>query len=120
MGTDRFPLEIETVLYRVLQEALTNAARHSGADTVSVILERRRDHAAMTVEDSGIGFEADQVLANSDRLGLRGMQERVTLTGGTLTIESTPGDGTTLFVRIPLPARIAGAEPPSTEENEAK
>jgi signal transduction histidine kinase len=99
---------IETTLYRVLQEALTNVWRHAGASRVSVILEQA-DGVQLIVEDDGSGFDAGS--GNDDashgRFGLLGMRERIALIGGTLNIESTPGEGTTLYVRVPL-TRPAG------------
>ncbi|HWH70297.1 MAG TPA: response regulator [Candidatus Sulfotelmatobacter sp.] len=101
----RLPLEFETALYRVAQEALTNVARHAQATRVSVLLERRPSHVSLIIEDNGRGFDAEAVPRPSPaggRLGLLGMRERVTLVGGTLKIESSPGLGTSLFVRLPL------------------
>ncbi|MGB7746530.1 MAG: response regulator [Verrucomicrobiia bacterium] len=101
----RLPLQLETTLYRIMQEALTNVTRHANAKRVSVLLERRPDHVSLIVEDDGEGFDASATIQASmiqNKLGLLGMQERVTLAGGTLEIESTPGVGTTVFVRVPL------------------
>jgi signal transduction histidine kinase len=99
----RLPLQLETTLYRITQEALTNVTRHANAKRVSVLLERRPGHVSLIVEDDGGGFDAvSQASAAKGRLGLLGMRERVTLAGGTLEIESTPGAGTTVFVRVPL------------------
>ena len=102
---ERLPQAVETALYRVLQEALTNVWRHSGATSVSVILERQPAQVQMIVEDDGHGFDPD---ARDDddrgRFGILGMRERVALVGGTLNIESTSGHGTTLYIRVPLAA----------------
>ena len=99
----RLPLQLETTLYRIAQEALTNVTRHANAKRVSVLLERRPGHASLIVEDNGDGFEAAiQASVSQGKLGLSGMRERATLAGGTLEIESTPGVGTTVFVRVPL------------------
>ena len=99
----RLPLQLETMLYRVAQEALTNVTRHANAKRVSVLLERRPDHVSLIVEDDGGGFDAAlQASAAQGKLGLLGMRERVTLAGGTLEIESAPKAGTTVFVRVPL------------------
>jgi len=106
-GADRLPPHIETSIYRVVQEALTNVLRHAHARRVSLLLEHRHDHVLAIVEDDGSGFDAEATMAAAethDRLGLLGMQERVGLVGGTLEIESSRGGGTTVFVRIPLPA----------------
>jgi signal transduction histidine kinase len=95
---NRRPLpEIETTLYRVVQEALTNVARHSGASMVSVILEFNSVASAI-IEDNGQGFDPDVA---GGRLGLVGMRERLSLVGGTLEIESSPESGTTIFARVP-------------------
>jgi PAS domain S-box-containing protein len=102
----RLPSAIETVLYRVAQEGLTNVLKHAQARRVSLILQRSSDQVLAILEDDGRGFDAEAVIKSSvpsRRLGLLGMKERVTLVGGTLTIESTPGGGTTIFARIPLP-----------------
>jgi signal transduction histidine kinase len=95
------------MLYRVTQEALSNILRHANAGRVSVLLERRPERVSLIIEDNGRGFESAALLsapATHGKLGLLGMQERVALAGGTLDLESTPGVGTTVFVRIPLPA----------------
>jgi len=94
---------VESHLYRIVQEALTNVARHAGASTVGVLLERRADAVVLVVEDDGRGFVADRALASNPdgHLGLAGMRERAALLGGRLTVESAPGQGATLFVEIP-------------------
>ncbi len=100
----RLSPEKETVLYRIIQEALINVARHSNASTAGVILEYRNNLVRAIIEDDGRGFEMEKVSGSSDerRLGILGMQERAALAGGKLSIESTPGKGTTVFVEIPL------------------
>jgi signal transduction histidine kinase/HAMP domain-containing protein len=105
LGEERLPPEVETTLYRIVQEALTNVARHAQAQSVSVLLERRGHSVKLIVEDNGKGFDVAEVLGSdppADKLGLYGMRERASLLDGTLTIESTPGMGTTVFVEIPL------------------
>jgi PAS domain S-box-containing protein len=99
---DRLPTEVETTLYRIAQEALTNVARHSKAGHVEVILERRPDHVLLIVEDDGIGFD-QQDGADSDGFGLLGMQERAGLVGASLQIESGIGKGTTVLLRMAAP-----------------
>ncbi|KKM09492.1 hypothetical protein SY88_17905 [Clostridiales bacterium PH28_bin88] len=97
--------ELETTVYRIVQEALTNIARHAEADNVSVIFERQADALVAIIEDDGKGFEVEKVLSSPSKdkkLGLFGMQERANLIGGTLTIESEPGSGTTIYVSVPL------------------
>jgi two-component system CheB/CheR fusion protein len=100
---DRLTLEIETVLYRIAQEALNNVAKHAQASTVAIVLERRRGQVSLIIEDDGVGFDFQEVRGESDiGLGLIGMRERATLLGGTIEIETQPTRGTTVVVRIPL------------------
>lgn len=102
----RLPPHLETTIYRVTQEALTNVARHAHAQRVDVIVERRDQHVQLIVEDDGQGFDVDTVLDAADAehgLGLLGMRERVAVMSGTMTIESFVGRGTTLFVWLPIP-----------------
>jgi signal transduction histidine kinase len=98
---ERLPPEIETTLYRVVQEALTNVVKHAGAAHVSIVLARRESGVAATIDDDGRGFAVHDV--REDALGLVGMRERVALVGGTLTVESSPASGTTLAAQVPLP-----------------
>jgi signal transduction histidine kinase len=103
--SERLPPDVEMALYRIAQEALSNVARHADARGVSVLLENRGDSVVLIVEDNGKGFDVSQVMgsrAHAQNLGLYGMRERASLIGGTLTIESTPGVGTTVFVETPL------------------
>jgi signal transduction histidine kinase len=111
-GGPRFPPTVETALYRIGQESLTNVARHAGARSASLILERREGVVTLILEDDGRGFDVASRLAgtgDSRSLGIFGMRERATLLGGTLTIESTLGAGTTVFVEIPLPTERTDA-----------
>jgi signal transduction histidine kinase len=100
----RLTPQVETTLYRTVQEALINVARHAEASYVSVLLEQRGDSVIGIVEDDGRGFDVESVLTSGQpaRLGLHGMQERVAFAGGKLTLESSPGIGTTVFIEIPL------------------
>jgi signal transduction histidine kinase len=101
----RLAPQLETTLYRITREALTNVLRHAKATRVSVLVERRADRVSLIVEDDGQGFDAEGTLrapATQGKLGLLGMSERATLAGGSIEIESNPGAGTTVFVRIPL------------------
>ncbi len=97
---------IETALYRVVQEALTNVQRHAQATQISVILEREGGSIAAVIEDNGRGFVDDGAIPDdrvpSRRLGLLGMRERMELIGGSLVIESALGAGTTIYARAPL------------------
>jgi len=99
----RLPKDVELVLYRVAQEALTNVTRHSRARTARLLVERRDGLVSLTVEDDGDGFDLAATLADPRGLGLSGMRERMTLVGGTLTIESAPGRGTRLTATAPAP-----------------
>ncbi len=111
LAKERLPAPVETALYRIVQESLTNIARHARASTVSVLLEQSPDHIRVIVEDDGCGFDPQTGRGETHHLGLYGMQERAELLGGTLTIESTPGLGTSIFVEVPLPPfRKAGSE----------
>ncbi|HEY0322499.1 MAG TPA: PAS domain S-box protein [Pyrinomonadaceae bacterium] len=111
MERDRLNGEIESMLYRITQEALTNIAKHAGAANVSVLLERRNnDHVSLIIEDDGRGFDAEQAFIQHEGLGLVGMRERAILVGGTLQIDSEAGRGTTIVIRIPVPYVHAGEE----------
>ena len=101
-GFDNYRLsaEVENCLYRIAQEALNNVAKHSQATKVEVLLERRDRNAVLIIEDNGIGLT--EVSQLSHTMGLSGMRERATLLGGTFEIESSPDEGTTIFVRIPI------------------
>jgi signal transduction histidine kinase len=96
----RLPAEIETTLYRVVQEALTNVVKHAGAAHVSIVVSSQDSSVAVTIDDDGAGFEPTHV--RDDALGLLGMRERLALVRGTLTIESSPDAGTTLVARVPI------------------
>jgi PAS domain S-box-containing protein len=101
----RLPSHLATVLYRIIQEALTNVLKHARAQRLSVLLECRRDHILAIVEDNGIGCDLDTLLRVSQkqgRLGVIGMQERAALVHGTVEFESTPGAGTAVFIRLPF------------------
>ena len=100
-GSARLPGTVETALYRIVQEALTNVARHAQAQSVSVLVERRGAQVVVVVEDDGIGFNS-QESQDGAHLGLLGVKERTELLNGKLTIESEPGHGTSVFVEIPL------------------
>jgi signal transduction histidine kinase len=97
----RLPADIETTIYRIVQESLTNVARHAKASRVSVTISRHGGDVTVAVEDDGVGFDPEAA-GTSGRLGLVGMQERVALVGGTLDVESSPGSGTTVLARFPL------------------
>jgi signal transduction histidine kinase len=102
MADVRLPASVETVIYRVVQESLTNVFRHAHASRVRVAVEWRDDLVTATVQDDGVGFdpEANPDPAKGKRLGLIGMRERAALVGGTVEIQSCPGGGTTVIARF--------------------
>jgi signal transduction histidine kinase len=100
VGDERLPTDVETTLYRIVQEALTNVVKHADAHSVSILLVRRAASVTAVVEDDGAGFDPDSI--RPDRIGLEGIRERVELHDGRLTIESSPGSGTTLRIEVPL------------------
>jgi two-component system CheB/CheR fusion protein len=130
-GDERLPPEVETVVYRVVQEALTNVSKHAlGAEAVGILLQRREDEVIVMVEDDGAGFDPEvdpesestppPTASGRQRLGLVGMRERAALVGGTLSIESTPGQGTTVYLRIPITPTAAGIRiPPEDMSDQA-
>jgi two-component system, NarL family, sensor histidine kinase UhpB len=95
----RLPADVQLVLYRVAQEALSNAIQHSGASHVRVRLLRPGDQVELRVEDDGSGFTFDQATRG---LGIAGMRERALLVGGDMHVESRPGAGTRVRLTVPL------------------
>ncbi|HLE02028.1 MAG TPA: histidine kinase [Dehalococcoidia bacterium] len=116
----RLPPHVESTLFRVVQEAVTNIARHAEAKTARIRLHRDGQRLTLLVEDDGKGFDMAEVLGSPDKtraLGLLGMQERVSLCGGSLRVESAPGSGTRVRAEIPIPKEaVPGghAQRPST------
>ena len=100
LGPGRLPLEVETAVYRLVQESLTNVAKHARARIVSVVVSRPDGYVTAVIEDDGAGFVPGAV--PKGRLGLGGMRERVALLGGEFDIESSPGEGTAVRIRIPV------------------
>ncbi|CAG0935821.1 Signal transduction histidine-protein kinase/phosphatase DegS [Thermoflexales bacterium] len=99
---ERLSSDVETALYRIVQEALTNIVRHAQATRADVLLERRGDRVVVVVEDNGLGFDVDVArFAQAGHLGLVGIQERAEMLGGSLVIESTANAGTTVVVEVP-------------------
>lgn len=97
---ERMPPAVETNLYRIVQEAMTNVIRHANATRIDVLLERRGDHVVAIIEDNGVGFDAETA-GQTSRLGLLGMRERAEMLKGNLMIESAAGAGTTIYVEVP-------------------
>jgi signal transduction histidine kinase len=115
LDSSRLTSSVETALYRIMQEALTNIARHAAAKTVRISLTRQPLGVHMIVEDDGCGFDVETMLRTSTisgHLGLFGMCERAMFLGGSVTIDSKRGKGTTISVQIPLedcvPTRMKG------------
>jgi len=100
LGNQRLPAEVETTLYRIIQEALTNIVKHAGASRVSILLVRGSGSATVVIEDDGQGFDPAEL--REEGMGIIGMRERVELHEGRLTVESTPGSGATLAAEVPL------------------
>ena len=101
LAGERLPAEVETALYRIVQESLTNVVKHARARRVSVLLMRKDRAVVAVVEDDGRGF--DPQAPRDGGFGLVGMRERVALLDGRLQVESREGAGTTLVVEVPLP-----------------
>ncbi|MCS7006838.1 MAG: GAF domain-containing sensor histidine kinase [Gaiellaceae bacterium] len=99
LRASRLPPEVETTLYRIVQEALTNVAKHARAERVSVLVRDTGSVVVVVVEDDGVGFDAEAPVSG---LGLAGMRERLALVGGRLRLETAPSRGTTLAAEVPL------------------
>lgn len=100
---DRFPSELETACFRIVQEAVTNVAKHARATRVSVVLERAGQDLILLISDDGAGFDMKTLRTSGATLGLRSMEERVQAVGGSITIDSAPNRGTAICARIPIP-----------------
>jgi signal transduction histidine kinase len=100
LGEKRLPAEVETTLYRIVQEAMTNIVKHAEASRVSILLVRRSGTATVVIEDDGRGFDPTEL--REEGMGIIGMRERVQLHEGRLTVESTAGSGATLVAEVPL------------------
>lgn len=117
----RLPPDVESAIYRIVQEALANVSKHSAAHRASVVVERREGEVVVVVEDDGNGFDVASVTRRAaaphanggTRLGLLGIRERAALFGGRVEVESRPGKGTTLFVRIPIVSAQPATETPT-------
>ena len=101
LSDERLPSEVETVLYRTVQEALTNVVKHAAAEHVSILLRKTEGAVTAIIEDDGRGFTPES--ASDGGLGLVGMRERIALVNGRFEVESAEGRGTTLLVEVPVP-----------------
>jgi signal transduction histidine kinase len=106
LGTDRLPAAVETALFRVTQEALTNVRKHARTNRVCITLRRERKVVSLTVRDWGCGFVPSVVnapLGPGERIGLPGMRERIARLGGHWQIDSIVGEGTSVSAEVTLP-----------------
>ena len=111
----RLPPDRELLVYRVVQEALTNVAKHASATVVEITMRGADSHLTATIRDNGRGFDVTETLAASERgLGLFGMEERAQLAGGSLDVQSAPGAGTTVSLVVPLGAAPSDTDSPHT------
>jgi signal transduction histidine kinase len=106
-GDDLPPIDadVQTAVYRVVQEALTNVMRHAHAEAVQIACAITGDSLTIEIEDDGVGFDPERVSrprSTGEGLGLLGMRERLALLGGTIGIDATPGSGTRITVSVPL------------------
>jgi PAS domain S-box-containing protein len=106
LGDERLPNAVETALYRVAQESLTNVQKHASSARVRVMLQRLEGSVCLRVRDWGQGFRPDEVMTGDgpgERVGLSSMRERIALLGGSFEIHSEPGAGTEVVAQVPLP-----------------
>jgi signal transduction histidine kinase len=96
-------------LFRILQESLTNVARHAAATAVEVLLQCQAGYAILTIQDNGRGIQASQANAPG-AVGLLGLRERALLLGGRCDISGRPGEGTRVEARLPLPPKVDAEE----------
>jgi signal transduction histidine kinase len=106
----RLPSDVELVLYRIVQEALSNIAKHAFATRAHVSLTRRRNTVLVAVEDDGVGFDPHEVpRVQGSGLGIFGMRERMALVGGDIEVRSSKGSGTKVTAKVPLAANVRPA-----------
>jgi signal transduction histidine kinase len=113
LDSDELPDDYKTCIYRVVQEALHNCARHSHAASVRIRVEQARDRLLLNIQDDGRGFD----VRHTKGLGLLGIQERITRLGGTCRIHSQPGSGTTLSVELPFTSENGSAQIRETDSH---
>jgi signal transduction histidine kinase len=108
---DQLPAEVETAVFRVVQEAITNIARHAHASQATISLTKKDSRLIVRVEDNGVGFDPDQAMnGRRQAWGLHGMEERITLLDGKFYIGSKPGNGTLVLAEVPLDQKGAISE----------
>ena len=106
----RLDSEAETNLYRITQEAFNNIWKHAAATRASLLIEKQKNSVVLIIEDNGRGFDINEKYNRNKGIGLIGMQERAALIGGTLEIETSQDQGTTVFVRVPISVNKGDAE----------
>ena len=110
------PKEINTTVFRMIQEAVSNALRHAHATTIRIALRADSDALSVVVADDGLGFDPEAVgrrVRRGEHLGMLGMTERVRSVGGTIEFDSRPGAGSRIRIRIPCPSAAPGTDVPS-------
>ncbi|MBI4787726.1 MAG: GAF domain-containing protein [Chloroflexi bacterium] len=121
-AAQRLPALVETALFRTVQEAINNVARHAGARHLRIVFNFKAEQVEIRVEDDGIGFDASQVAASPDPrrgLGLMSMQERMNTIGGEFFLTSAPGQGTTILLRVPMAGGNHGSDGKSPWDSSA-
>ena len=108
---ERLAPALETTIYRVMQEALTNVAKHADASAVEVTISREGDAVVLSVRDDGVGFSPSESIASIEHFGLDGMEQRVKIAGGVWLVESTLDVGTTVSARFPVIDEGSGGAP---------
>jgi signal transduction histidine kinase len=109
----RMPSPIETMFFRITQEAVSNILRHADASDVNIWLGRENDMVILEIKDNGRGFDVKEISGHAifrKQLGLLGIQERVSLVGGDLFLESNPGSGTCLLIKVPVKGIQSGSQ----------
>jgi signal transduction histidine kinase len=112
-GHERLPSEVEVALFRIAQEAVNNITRHSEAKHVDIDLQCDGEKCVLKIRDDGKGFDVQEITKvdkTGRGVGLFGMQERVTLVGGTCSVDSTPGQGTTIVSEVPYTGSTDNAD----------
>ena len=102
----RFGMDLELAVYRIIQEALTNVARHANVAEAMVYVGVDQGFILVQIEDKGVGFKVSDVMDAADSYGLIGMRERANMVGGTLTVDSIPGEGTLIEGRFLIIAGV--------------
>jgi signal transduction histidine kinase len=113
----RLPSKLETTLFRVIQEAVNNIARHAHAGKADVSLNFKKGEIVVRIKDDGDGFDVEEAISSRDRprgLGLLGMKERVELLKGALNIRSRPGNGTEIDITIPVNPEVSSGSDKNT------